>query len=166
MNDPSDFHCLKCSTCCRNLLENKDGVLRGLPLTDDEAKRFSAEVLAPKVAAGVDKPEIVILYQLKVNCCPNLNSRNECQIYEKRPLICQSFPIVAGAISNRCRVFNYRKPGVTYDEPYSMSAQLDASGRFEKYVQSTLRKNIRKSLRIWEYDLNSKKWVPNRLDEK
>ena len=159
MDNAEEFQCLRCSNCCRNLLEIKDGMLRGLPLTEKEAELFPESMIAPKVAIGVDKPENVILFQLSVNCCPKVNNRNECLIYAKRPLMCQSFPIVAGAVSNHCQVFNYRKPGLTYDEPYSMAAQLSASDKLEKYTKSRLSKSCRKGLRIWEYNLENKKWV-------
>ncbi len=153
-----EFQCLRCSTCCRNLLENKGGIMRGLPLTEKEAELFPKDMLSPKVACGADKPENVILFQLNVSCCPNINNQNECKIYSNRPLMCQSFPIVAGAISNRCRVFIYRKTGFNYDEPYSMSTQLEASDRLEKYIQKKLIKGSRCKQKIWEYDLKTKRW--------
>ncbi len=158
MDESSDFQCLRCATCCRSLLESKGDITLGLPLTEHEASLFPEKLVVPKVAVGVDKPESVILYQLKVKCCPHLSSQNQCQIYVKRPLMCQSFPIVAGAVSNRCRVFSYRKPGLSYHEPYSMEAQLVASGKLEKYLLKQIKKNNRPELKIWEYDLNSKKW--------
>jgi Fe-S-cluster containining protein len=132
--------------------------MRGLPLTEKEADLFPKEAVSPKVATGTDKPENVILFQLNLGCCPNINDKNECTIYVNRPLMCQSFPIVAGAISNRCRVFNYRKTGLNYEEPYSMSTQIKASDRLEKYVQKKLTKGSRSKQKIWEYDLKTKRW--------
>jgi Fe-S-cluster containining protein len=134
-----------------------------LPLNERETKLFPSNAIAPKLAVGVEKPQTIVLFQLIVNCCPHVNEKNECQIYAKRPLMCQSFPIVAGAISNRCQVFNYRRPGVAYDEPYSMTAQLKASNKLEQYIQNYLRRNSRKGLRVWEYDPNSKKWLDKGL---
>jgi Fe-S-cluster containining protein len=158
MDDPDKFQCLKCATCCRNLLEKIGGVLRGLPLTEQEVSLFPREVISPKVALGVDEPETIIQYQLNLNCCPYVSACNDCRIYDKRPLMCQSFPIVAGAISNRCQVFNYRKPGLTYNEPYSMKAQLEANEKLEKALLRQIKKGTRKGTKLWEYDLNSKKW--------
>ncbi len=114
---------------------------------------------------GQNEPEVVVLYQLTVNCCPFVNDNNECRIYTKRPLMCQSFPIVAGAISNRCRVFSYRKPGATYNEPYSMAKQVEASGKLEKYTQNRIKKHHGKFVKIWEYDLATKKWIPKGQNE-
>jgi len=165
MSEKAEFQCLRCSTCCRNLLENQNNVLRGLPLTEKETSLFPPEAVAPKLALGVDKPEKVILFQLKVGCCPFVNNQNECQIYPKRPLMCKSFPIVAGSISNRCRVFSFRKSGLTYDELYSMKTQLEASDRFTRYLQSGMRKRNQKRMKIWEFDLTTRKWIPGRLFE-
>ena len=159
MDKSGNFECKRCATCCRNLLESKEGVLRGLPLTATEAKRFPPNAIAPKLAVGVEKPETIILYQPIVNCCPHISDKNECQVYETRPLMCQSFPIVAGAISNRCQVFNYRRPGVVYDEFYNMNSQLRASDKLEKYVESHLRRNSKRGLKIWEYNISTKKWL-------
>jgi len=159
MDQPNVFECRRCATCCRGLLESEEGISRGLPLTDKETKLFPSEIVAPKLAVGVEKPEFVILYQLTVNCCPHINNENNCQIYSVRPLMCQSFPIVAGAISNRCQVFSYRIPGRAYDDPFSMTAQLQANDKLERYIHTRLRRTSRKGLKIWEYDLSTKKWT-------
>jgi Fe-S-cluster containining protein len=152
------FECLRCAFCCRNLYETRGGVLRGLPLTEKETGLFPAELISPKLAIGTNGPETVVLYQLNVNCCPHLNTQNQCQIYNRRPLMCQSFPIVAGAISNRCKVFSYRKPGVNYTEPYTMAEQVQASQKLEKYTQKAVMRRHVKGLKVWEYDLAAKKW--------
>lgn len=156
--DAGKFECLRCATCCRNLLESKGGVQRGLPLTDKEASLFPNVLISPKLGVGTKEPEEVVLYQINVKCCPYINEKNECQIYAKRPLMCQSFPIVAGAISNRCKTFSYRKPGITYTEPYNMDKQVEASGKLEKYVANRIKKHRGKAIRIWEFDLTTKKW--------
>ena len=159
MGAEGDFECLRCATCCRNILECSSGVKRGLPLTEKEATLFPKEVVSPKLAVGVAEPNVVILYQLNVNVCPYVNAQNECGVYEERPLICRSFPIVAGAISNRCRVFSYRKVGVSYSEPYPMKKQLEASKKLSAYTQNRVRKLRRKGLKFWEYNLNTGTWL-------
>ncbi|MCW4009525.1 MAG: YkgJ family cysteine cluster protein [Candidatus Bathyarchaeota archaeon] len=159
MNDPADFECSRCATCCRNLLEDSGKMLRGLPLTEAETQLYPAEIVAPKLGVGITGPDKVILYQLNVNCCPHLNQQNQCKIYAKRPLMCRSFPIVAGAISNRCRMFSYRKPGVTYQEPYTMDSQVKASNKLEKYIEKQIMRHCKRGIRIWEFNLKTKKWV-------
>jgi Fe-S-cluster containining protein len=159
MGEENDFECLRCGTCCRNILENTGGVRRGLPLTEKEASLFPQEIISPKLAIGLTEPEIVVLYQLNVNKCPHINEENQCQKYECRPLMCRSFPIVAGDISNRCKVFSYRRVGVSYCEPYSMARQLEASDKFNGYILKSLREHFKKGVKIWELDLSTGKWI-------
>ena len=137
--------------------------MRGLPLTERETKLFRVELIAPKLAVGMKKPETVVLYQLTVNCCPFVNEENQCKIYPARPLMCQSFPVVAGALSNRCQIYSYRIPGASYDEPFSMAAQLQANEKLEKYIQNRLTKSNRKGLKIWEYNLATMKWLEQKI---
>ena len=158
MGNQGSFECLRCATCCRNLIENKAGVLRGLTLTESEKHLFPPQTISPKLAVGENGPTKVILHQLNVNCCPHVTAENVCPIYEKRPLMCMSFPMVAGAISNRCHIFSYRKIGMLYSEPYHMKEQLEASEKLTKHIENSVRKNHRKGLVLWEYDLNTKKW--------
>jgi len=76
-----------CGTCCKNLLEDANGIINGLFLTHKEKKLFPARLVSPKVALGKRKPEKMIAYQLNVAVCPHLNERNGCEIYDTRPLI-------------------------------------------------------------------------------
>ena len=155
----ADFECSRCATCCRNLVEESSGIQRGLPLTSEEKELFSPENVAPKLGIGVESPKNVVLFQLTTNCCPHLNHQNHCGIYSKRPLMCRSFPIVAGAISNRCKIFSYRKPGVPYQETYKMTQQVEASNRLEKYIEKQLMKHLAKGVKLWEFDLKKKSWI-------
>ena len=159
MVEGSEFQCQRCAKCCRNLLESKNDFLRGLPLTEKEAQLFPKEIVSPKLGIGLNEATEIVLYQLNINCCPHINENNECKIYDKRPLMCQSFPIVAGSISNRCIVFHYRKPGLQYAEPFTLIRQVEASEKLEKYNRNRIQKGNKKGLRIWEYNLTTKKWV-------
>jgi Fe-S-cluster containining protein len=159
MSAQGSFECQRCATCCRNLLEEKAGAVRGLTLTETETQLFPAEMVLPKLAVGETKPEVTILYQLDAKSCPHITKENSCPIYEKKPLMCRSFPVVAGAISNRCRFFSYRKVGVSYSEPFHMKEQLQASDRLTKHIQNSIRKKYKKGLKLWEFDLNTKKWL-------
>ena len=140
-------------------MQTVNGVERGIPLTEKEAKMFPPQTVSPRLAVGVREPETVILWQLNVNVCPHVNAANQCQTYGTRPLICRSFPVVAGSIPNRCRVFSYRKVGVSYSEPYTMASQLEASERLNIYIKNGIRKHPRRGLKIWEYDLKTQRWV-------
>jgi Fe-S-cluster containining protein len=157
--EPGDFECLRCGTCCQTILQSDDGVVRGLPLMEKETALFSANAVSPRLAVGVKEPETVVLWQLNTNVCPHLGESNCCQKYATRPLICRSFPIVAGAISNRCKVFSYRKPGVSYKEPYTMTGQVEASDKLTNYIKTCLKRHSKKGLKMWEYNLTTNKWV-------
>jgi len=159
LGETLEFECLRCGSCCKSLIETKDGFKRGLPLTEKEVSLFSKELVSPKLGIGIAKPNIVILFQLNVNVCPFINDKNECKKYESRPLMCRSFPVVAGDLSNRCRVFSYRKVGVSYNDLYPMTKQLEASSKFTIYLQNRIKKYYRESLKVWEYDLSISKWV-------
>jgi Fe-S-cluster containining protein len=159
MGEENDFKCLKCGTCCRNIIEIVGGIKRGLPFTENEVALFPKEPVSPKLAIGLMEPETIVLYQLNINVCPYINAKNQCQKYETRPLMCRSFPIVAGDISNRCKVFSYRKVGVVYCEPYTMAKQLEASNKLNEYISKSIKKHFQKAIKIWEYDLETKKWV-------
>jgi Fe-S-cluster containining protein len=154
-----DFECLRCATCCRNLLETSGGELSGLPLFENEKSLFLPDLVSPKIALGFSEPDMVILFQLNVNCCPHLTCPGQCEVYASRPLMCRSFPVVAGAISNRCRVYAYRKVGLSYVEPFAMKDQLLANAKFESYLRNRIKRFYRKGLKLWEYDLASKKWI-------
>ena len=140
-------------------MEESGGIQRGLPLTEAETRLFPAEMVAPKLGIGMMSPERVVLFQLSVKCCPHLETQNKCGIYLNRPLMCRSFPIVAGAISNRCKMFSYRKPGVTYQEPFTMTQQFEESERLEKHIEKQVLKHCKSGYRFWEFDLKTKKWV-------
>ncbi|NLE03308.1 MAG: YkgJ family cysteine cluster protein [Crenarchaeota archaeon] len=159
MQNNAEFICLQCGTCCRNLIENRNGRSSGITLTKNETSLFRSEIVVPKIALGMYGPEIFLFYQLVVNCCPYIDEKNQCKIYEKRPLICRSFPIISGAISNKCQVYSYRKVGLTYDEPYKMTLQLAANNKLEKYFQNQIKKNFKKGIKLWEYDFSTKHWI-------
>lgn len=158
MIEANSFDCLQCASCCRHLLEVKDGRSRGLTLTEKETSLFESKLISPKLAIGLREPQVIILYQLNAKVCPHVSESNSCQIYQNRPLVCQSFPIISGAISNRCKIFAFRKVGLSYDEPFSMKTQLEASEKLDKYIQNRIRKYFHKGIRLWEYDLATKQW--------
>lgn len=158
MYKSDEFECLQCATCCRNLLETRNGKISGITLTENEAKLFPSNIVSPKLSLGMNSPEIIIMYQLNVKCCPNVNEKNLCQVYENRPLICRSFPVISGAISNKCKMFSYRKPGLTYDEPYTMNRQIEASAKLDKYIENRIKRHFKKGIKLWEYDLATNRW--------
>ena len=154
-----DFQCLKCGSCCKNIIETINGVQRGLILTKKETKLFPAEIVTPQYAIGITKPTRIVFYQMKTNPCPYLNAKNECRIYDNRPLICRSFPVMADYISSKCQAFSCRKPGQVYQDIYPMAKMKEASNKITMYVAANFGKNLKAGTKEWEYDLATKKWI-------
>lgn len=153
------FHCRKCGTCCRSLLEYVNGVKTGLLLTAKETGLFPSDMVSPKLAIGTMKPEAIVSYQLNVDVCPYINERNECRIYDRRPLICQSFPYVLNGMSRKCsQVGNQRMVEI---DTWAIEAEIEASKKLNSHILNRADKLSRKGKRqrIWEFDLEAKRWI-------
>src|SRR4030042_6764260 len=98
------FNCTKCGLCCKNLLDERDGNIVGLCLTKKETRMFDPKYISPQVGIGKEKVEKIIGYQLNVAVCPHLGEKNNCEIYDKRPLVCQTFPFEPAreTVSRKC----------------------------------------------------------------
>lgn len=153
------FQCKKCGTCCRNLLEDIRGIRKGLVLTAKEVSLFPSEMISPSLAMGTEKRKIPITYQLNVNTCPHIDNKNECLIYDKRPLMCKAFPYESGDFSNKCTVFSYRKVGQRYCDFAPSRFQIDASEKLNRYIMNRYRKHFKKGIKIWDYDLAAEQWI-------
>lgn len=159
MASRSDFQCLKCGSCCRNTVETINGIQRGIILTKKETVLFPPETVTQQYAIGPAKKRKIVFYQMKVAPCPHLDNENKCRIYEKRPLICKSFPIMAGCISSKCKAFSYRKPGQTYQDIYPMSEMREASNKISRYITLKFGKDLMAGAQEWEFDLATKRWI-------
>ncbi|MEK6874517.1 MAG: YkgJ family cysteine cluster protein [Nanoarchaeota archaeon] len=94
------FQCYRTGKCCTNI-KGKNGF--GLLLFDTEATEFLTQGKnlghIPKLEYVIKlepktKTKVIILIQLAETNCPFLNKENmECRIYEKRPLVCRSYPV-------------------------------------------------------------------------
>jgi Fe-S-cluster containining protein len=155
-----DFECLKCGTCCRTIVESIGSVTRGLMLTSKERALFPAESILPQFALGLSKPKIIVFYQMTLAQCPHLDEQSGCKIYEKRPLICRAFPLMANHISSRCKVFNKRKVGQVYQDIYPMVESKKANEKIDRYIKTNFNEYLRKGFNEWEYDLSTKTWIP------
>ena len=67
-----NFKCKRCGKCCSNYL----------PLTENEIQEMK------KTAKKENKH---LLDKDWYNTCPFLNYKNECDIYENRPMICREY---------------------------------------------------------------------------
>lgn len=153
------FQCKKCGACCRNLFDDIRGIRKGLVLTAKEVSLFSSEMISPSSAVGTEKQKKPITYQLNANTCPHIDDKNECLIYDKRPLICKAFPYESGNFSGKCTVFSYRKVGQIYCDFAPSRFQIDASEKLNRYIRNRFQKYFMKGIRVWDYDLATKNWV-------
>lgn len=151
----TDFKCSRCGFCCRALLSLKSGVVMGMSLTKEEVDMFDPKYISPCMAIGTDKPSHIIIYQLNRGICPFINEKNECKIYQKRPLVCQSFPIevtfMGGIVHSECSQSKVL--------PKDGTAITDAGIKINQYILKNFKEISSKKRKMWYYDLATKKWV-------
>jgi Fe-S-cluster containining protein len=114
---------------------------------------------SPSLAVGTEKRKKTITHQLNVNICPHLGNKNECLIYERRPLKCKAFPFDSGNFSNKCTVFSYRKVGYVYCDFAPSRSQIEASDKLNRCLGKLFQRFFVKGIKVWEYDLATKNWV-------
>ncbi|KKK76978.1 hypothetical protein LCGC14_2858250, partial [marine sediment metagenome] len=89
------FECLQCGRCCRDILKNAMGSLKGPYLSPEEAQLFPPDTVSPSIGRGFDIDSITVSrYQINQAHCPQLVEDNQCAIYENRPLVCRRFPLM------------------------------------------------------------------------
>jgi Fe-S-cluster containining protein len=155
------FECRKCGTCCRNLIEDVNGMKAGLVLTVKEISLFPSEMVSPKLAIGFEKPEKTILNQLNVNDCPFITESNDCRIYDKRPLVCRQFPYKSeGFASAKCPVFFNVARGT--DIEFSL-IEIEAKEKMVRHTNNRIKKCRGERLRGWFFDLRTNQWVATDL---
>ena len=157
------FECMQCGTCCKNLFDYyyEDRFMKGLALTPKERNLFSPETVSPDLAVGNRNPEKIILYQLNVKNCPYLGESNLCQIYEKRPLVCRSFPFDSRdkSFSLKCPVFGNQVKEEEIFEASDVNAEVESSAKMNMYLDDRYRRYLKKDSKLWEFNLATKKWI-------
>jgi Fe-S-cluster containining protein len=156
-----EFTCLKCGRCCHDLFDDRDGNKRGLILTTNETSLFPNGSVAPLAAFGFQEPSFIFLYQLSVIDCPHINQKNECMIYERRPLVCRSFPLTQGSFSTKCKLFHFLRDFPENSVKVLIDwgiTQLEAEQQLDGYIVASYRKNFQPEIGSWSYDLADSKW--------
>ena len=157
------FRCEKCGFCCRTLLQDEPDSIIGLSLFPEEVTLFDPKIIAPFMAFGINEPTVVTSYQLTVAACPHISEKNECKIYEDRPLICKAFPIIPAfpntMLAPNCPQIshqpNYRENGsVIFDDEQAEDAVQEINLRIMRRLH-----NREKGSKLWLYDLATKKWI-------
>lgn len=155
------FECKKCGNCCRNLFRDSKGIRAGLVLTAKETMLFPSKMISPQLAIGMKKPKKIILYQLNVDNCPHISQKNECAIYDKRPLMCRAFPCESGILNLECSAVSsqYGEVKRIAVEPSVFEIEIDANKKLNRYIANLFQKHFKKGIKVWEYDLATKNWV-------
>lgn len=96
------FKCQHCTDCCKDF-SNKEKNIDGLPLFEWEVEKMqniakergTKLIIKPIILVGDKKSGKYICPTFKIpkGPCPFLKE-NKCSIYEQRPLICKSYPIM------------------------------------------------------------------------
>jgi Fe-S-cluster containining protein len=155
------FTCLKCGNCCKDLFDTRGGEKRGLTLTIEESYLFSDKLITPLAAFGFEAPSVIFLYQLSTKDCPHTNKENQCGIYQKRPLVCQAFPLSQGRFSTKCKLFWFLKdfPENTVKVVIDWGkTQLEAERRLDDYIIAAFKNNFAQRIGSWSFDLDDGTW--------
>jgi len=162
MSETTDFTCIRCGKCCRSLLLEDRGTLRGLTLLPEEAHLFPEDIVRPAIGVGRrphDSRFMTLAYQLTVEPCPHLEQTG-CAVYGDRPSSCRQFPF--SLEPSGCG-----GPLLGVDLNCSSAARLldaytqisfegrDAAERLLR-IKERVAQNPR---RAWFYDLRTGRWV-------
>lgn len=95
-----NFECLKCGKCCKNFGSNSS--FSGLPLFEWEKEEFEKLAKEKGICLKISPTNVIydkksktyvnISYFMENQPCPFLKE-NKCSIYQKRPIVCRSFPL-------------------------------------------------------------------------
>ena len=158
------FRCLGCGRCCKDLLAEDRGVLRGHTLMPDERQLFPESKVRPAVGVGSSpsgRDFEVIAYQLTEDTCPHLKG-NLCEIYLERPSSCRQFPfsLRLGAGGELLMGFDLNCPSIRE----LLGDLAEPSVRFEEreHAERLLRVEVeamKNPEMAWYFDLGGDKWV-------
>jgi len=161
------FKCLRCGTCCNNLIvESSYGTQKGLIIFPEE-RLFPTEVVFPFFGVGKmpeDKYFRIVTYQVNARTCPHLkrNKLAMCNIHERRPLVCRAFPFkYQGNPFNvmECRLAVYRECLFVQKSKLPSPKKIDAPIEKKAAEQMLWKMSIRKGTQ-WYFDLKEKEWIP------
>lgn len=159
----SKFVCQRCGVCCRDLIQQDRGILRGLSLLPDETDLFPEELVKPYLGIG-KRPHVakfqVLAYQLASDSCLYL-VENSCTRYDDRPTSCRQFPFSLDLDED-----NEPLLGIDMNCPAAVELVNSSDGLLEfsdrddaEKLLELKRKVLENPRRAWVYDLASMKWV-------
>lgn len=167
-----NFECLKCGNCCRNF--GSDGSFSGLPLFEWEKEEFEKIAKEKKINLEIkptnilfdkmSKEYVCLTFSMKNQPCPFLKN-NVCSIYEKRPIVCRSFPLARNPMIDdenlgmncfmHCPNFNAKlfleeNFGINANKTFSISESKILEEYKKVFGENTLVYEAMHS-KVWEY---------------
>jgi len=173
--EPIRFDCLKCGRCCHMLINENNGIQKGLELTKDEVKMFPAKMVSPSFGRGktLDSIYVITRYQLNVEKCPFIKKDNTCKIYEKRPISCRRFPLMFSsdahicniAIGINCKFIEKIEEHLGYELNYLFTPEKFIAKKCWQALETEIRLKENSyidakldNMDIFSYDLKTNKW--------
>jgi len=170
------FKCLRCGRCCKNLFREELGVTSGLTFFyEKEKKLFSKGFVSPATGFGwgMSGPKHIVRYQLNTNTCPHFAKDNLCSIYDKRPLICQAFPLSSlGSLATTIvdpsdctfvekverQIGSLDKMLPMTPEKFKAPKEWQAIAKINAAHERSLADHTIDARVVWKFDLKSKEW--------
>ncbi len=151
-----------CGKCCKDLIQQDRGILRGLSLLPEEIGLFPEELVKPYLGIG-RRPHMtkfqVIAYQLSSDSCPYL-VENNCSRYDERPITCKQFPFSLDLDQEDEPLL-----GVDMNCPAAVELINTTDGQIEftdrndaEKLLELKRRVMENPRRAWVYDLATMKW--------
>lgn len=161
------FTCGRCGECCKNLLSEDEGILRGLSLLPHETRRFPKSSVMPAIGVGSSPNEKdfgILLYQILNDTCPNLDGRN-CTIYSDRPTSCRQYPFslsLDDTSENILIGYDLNCPSLKRNVGAGIEAKnLREIEQAKNFLKVRLKMMLTKE-RLWYFDLHDKCWKQKR----
>jgi Fe-S-cluster containining protein len=162
------FKCLRCGSCCKNLVvASTFETSKGLVIFPEERPLFPEGLVFPFHGVG-NFPEgryfRIVTYQVSARTCPHLkfNKLSMCNIYERRPLACKSFPFFylgsPFTISGTCLAL---KGNCSFVKKYKIESPSRIKALNEKKAAEQIlsKMSIREGTQ-WYFGLKEKEWIP------
>ena len=155
------FECTRCGTCCIQHVGKMAGHVHGLMILPDERKLFPEEIISPMFRYTMKykpDPGRVFMYQIATAPCPHYaQEKRACNIYPKRPVVCQTFPFelrgnglaIHGFCPEIARLAEIHKP----PEIRCSDAYISTMLKLREYWDVWM-----KTEKIERYDVEKKKW--------
>ncbi len=155
------FECTRCGCCCKKPVGPMQGHVHGLMIFPSERHLFPEKIVKPMLRYSQYYellPGYIFMYQVDAEPCPHYDEG--CNIYSKRPTICQVFPFEPRgeggvAMHESCKEIErllasgYKPPEVRITKQY-LAPMLNTMRFWDKWLVTK---------HIERYDIKEEKWA-------